>query len=48
MKHGGMLTSHPSRRLPVHTEAGLDFRPGGFVEPGRGAGIEQYFSEMVR
>lgn len=38
MKHGGMLTSHPSQCLPVHTEAGLDFRPGGFVVPGQGSG----------
>lgn len=35
MKHGGMLTSHPSRYLAGHTEAGLDFRPGGFVVSGK-------------
>lgn len=36
MKHGGVLTSHPSRSLPGHTEVGLHFRPGGFAVSGKG------------
>lgn len=47
MKHGGMLTSHPSRYLPGLTEAGLDFWPRGFVVSGREAGLEKYLSVMV-
>lgn len=48
MKHGGVLTSHPSRFLPGHMEAGLDFRPGGFAVLGRGmSGTEQYLRKVV-
>lgn len=32
MKHGGMLTSHPSQYLSARAEEGLDFQPGGWGE----------------
>ena len=38
MKHGGMLTSHPSRHVPGRTEGGIGFPAGGTRRAGGSEG----------